>query len=136
VKQRRGDQLDPITTNPTWTHDQRVKAAVVAAPAASYLFGPGSLKEVNIPIQLWRASDDENVPDQWNTAIIRKELPKAPEEHVVPRAGHYIFLPPCSDGLAKQAPQICTDAAGFDRAAFHRAFNNEVIAFFKKTLAK
>jgi predicted dienelactone hydrolase len=134
VKERNGDQLSPAVTAPAWVHDKRVKAAVVAAPAVSYLFGPGSLKDVKIPIQLWRAGDDEQVPDDWNTALIRRELPTAPEEHVVPRAGHYAFLPPCSDSLTKQAPQICTDAAGFDRAAFQHAFNSEMVAFFKKTL--
>jgi predicted dienelactone hydrolase len=87
-------------------------------------------------MQLWRAGNDEQVPDEWNTALIRKELPTSPEEHVVPQAGHFVFLPPCSNSLAKQAPQICTDAAGFDRAAFHRAFNAEVVSFFKKTLAR
>lgn len=134
VKQRKGDQLDPITAAPVWTHDRRVKAAVVAAPAVSYLFGPGSLRDVNIPIQLWRAGNDEMAPDEWNTAIVRKELPKAPEEHIVPRAGHYVFLAPCSDSLMKQAPQICTDSTGFDRAEFHREFNREVVAFFKRTI--
>jgi len=72
VKQRNGDQLSPETFTPVWTHDRRVKAAVIAAPAVSYLFGPGSLKAVRIPIQLWRASNDEQVPDAWNTALIRR----------------------------------------------------------------
>ena len=136
VKQRGGDQLELVTGNPTWPHDTRVKAAVVAAPAVSYLFGPDSLKGVVIPIQLWRASDDDQVPDEWNTAIVRRELPRTPEEHVVSGAGHYIFLAPCSETLAKQVPQICMDAPGLDRAAFHRSFNNEVVAFFKQTLGK
>jgi len=134
VKQRNGDQLDKVTKTPNWVHDERVKAAVVAAPAVSYLFGPGSLKAVNIPIQLWRASNDEQVPDEWNTAVIRRELPRAPEEHVVTSAGHFVFLPPCSDVQAKQAPQICTDSTGFDRAAFHRNLNAEVVAFFTRSL--
>ena len=134
IKQRNGDQLSPETSSPVWTHDQRVKAAVVAAPAVSYLFGPGSLKAVRIPIQLWRASNDEQVPDAWNTALIRKELPKPVDEHVVTRAGHYVFLPPCSEVLARQAPQICSDDASFDRAIFHRDFNQEVVAFFKRML--
>jgi predicted dienelactone hydrolase len=136
VRERHGDQLSPVAEKPGWGQDRRVKAAVVAAPAVSYLFGPGSLKQVSIPLQLWRASDDEMVPDEWNTALVRKELPVAPEEHVVPRAGHYVFLAPCSETLAKQAPQICADAAGFDRAAFHRAFNQEIVTFFKKVLAR
>ena len=134
VKQRHGDQLSAEGLIPDWTHDLRVKAAVVVAPAVSYLFGPGSLKDVKIPIQLWRASNDDQVPDAWNTAIIRQELPKPPEEHLVTGAGHYAFLAPCSEVLARQAPQICTDDPSFNRDAFHRNFNKEVVAFFKKTL--
>jgi predicted dienelactone hydrolase len=133
VKQRNGNQLSPETFTPAWPHE-RVKAAVIAAPAVSYLFGPGSLKAVRIPIQLWRASNDDQAPDAWNTALIRQELPRPPEEHVVTHAGHYAFLPPCSEQLAQQAPQICTDNPSFDRARFHREFNEEVVAFFKKTL--
>ena len=135
IQQRNGDQLSPAVVAPAWTHDSRVKAAVVAAPAVSYLFGPGSLMGVRIPIQLWRASNDDQVPDEWNTAVIRKELPVPPEEHVV-AGGHYAFLPPCGDALAKQAPQICADAPNFNRAAFHREFNREVVAFFRKALAQ
>lgn len=134
IKQRNGDQLSAETLTPSWTHDQRVKAAVLAAPAVSYLFGPGSLKDVKVPIQLWRASNDEQVPDAWNTAVIRQELPMTPEEHVVNGAGHYAFLPPCGEALAKQVPQICTDDPGFDRQAFHRDFNTAVVGFFQKAL--
>jgi predicted dienelactone hydrolase len=132
IKQRNGNQLSPPILAPAWVHDRRVKAAVVAAPAVSYLFGPGSLNSVKIPIQLWRAANDDQVPDEWNTALLRSELPTSPEEHVVAGAGHFAFLPPCSQALAKQAPQICTDAPGFDRYAFHREFNRAVVVFFKK----
>src|SRR5262249_27945745 len=68
IKQRNGDQLSPTPTA-VWLHDRHVRAAVVAAPAVSYLFGPGSLNAVHIPIQLWRAAQDDQVPDAWNTAL-------------------------------------------------------------------
>jgi predicted dienelactone hydrolase len=135
IQERGGDQLRPVIQTPVWIHDQRVKAAVVVAPAVSYLFGPGSLRDVKIPIQLWRGANDDEVADEWNTALVRKELPMPPQEHVVPGAGHYAFLPPCSEALVQQAPQICTDSPGFDRYTFHRDFNREIGAFFKKTLA-
>jgi predicted dienelactone hydrolase len=136
IKQRNGDQLSADTPTAAWSHDQRVKAAVLAAPAVSYLFGPASLRNVKVPVQLWRASNDDQVPDAWNTAVIRQELPNPPEEHVVAGAGHYAFLPPCSETLAKQAPQICTDDPGFDRQAFHREFNGQVVAFFQNALLR
>jgi predicted dienelactone hydrolase len=134
IKQRNGDPLSQPPPAPVWAHDRRVRAAVVAAPAVSYLFGPGSLDEVKIPIQLWRAAQDDQVPDAWNTALLRQELPSPPDEHVVAGAGHYAFLPPCGEALAKQVPQICNDAPGFNRIAFHRQFNSAVVVFFKKTL--
>ena len=80
------------------------------------------------------ASNDEQVPDAWNTAVVREELPKTPEGQVVNGAGHFAFLPPCGEALAKQVPQICIDGPGFDRQEFHRDFNREVVGFFQKTL--
>jgi predicted dienelactone hydrolase len=53
---------------------------------------------------------------------------------VVPNAGHFAFLAPCTPALAAAAPEICRDPAGFDRAAFHREFNPAVVAFFKAKL--
>ena len=136
IKRSHGNQLSPGIVPPTWTHDARIRAAVVAAPAASFLFGPGDLSQVKIPVQLWRAEKDMDAPDQWNSGLVRKELPVRPEEHVVPGAAHYIFLAPCSAALAKAVPSICHDAPGFDRRAFHASFNKSVVAFFQKTLTK
>jgi len=134
IKQRNGDQLDPGATAPLWIHDPRIKAAVVTAPAASYLFGPDGLQQVRIPIQLWRAESDQQAPNAWNSDIVAKGLPKVAEEHTVPQAGHFVFLAPCSDQLVQQAPQICTDAPSIDRVKFHRQFNQSVVAFFCNTL--
>jgi predicted dienelactone hydrolase len=134
VKQHHGDGLDPVTTQPTWIHDTRIKAAVIAAPAVSFLFGPGDLRQVRVPVQLWRAENDSQAPDLWNSAIVRKELPQPPEEHMVPGVDHFVFLAPCNDALAAEAPGICQDAPGFDRAAFHHEFNQSVVGFFSKEL--
>jgi predicted dienelactone hydrolase len=65
---------------------------------------------------------------------VRIALPEAPEYHVVPNAGHFDFLVPCSNALASIAPAICTSAVGFDRAAFHASFNAAVVVFLSKTL--
>ena len=57
-----------------------------------------------------------------------------PPLHVVPIAGHFDFLAPCSDALASIAFAICTSSAGFDREAFHVGFDSDVVKFFEKTL--
>jgi predicted dienelactone hydrolase len=134
IKQTHGDQLDSNPARPEWVHDARVRAAVIAAPAVSFLFGPGDLKHVTIPIQLWRAEDDSQSPDATNSGIVRNELPVHPEEHIVPGQDHYVFLAPCSAALAVAVPDICHDTVNFDRAAFHRTFDQAVVSFFEKEL--
>ncbi len=134
IKSAHGDQLTPSGETPLWIHDARFKAAVIAAPAASYLFGPGDLREVSVPIQMWRAENDTQAPDAWNGAIVRDNLKVPPDAHRVEGVDHFVFLAPCSEALAKAAPQICLDPPGFDRAAFHRAFNQSVVDFFTTKL--
>ena len=54
--------------------------------------------------------------------------------HPVPNANHYDFLAPCSDVLARAVPAICRSRPGFDRTVFHRALDDDVTAFFRRTL--
>jgi predicted dienelactone hydrolase len=114
--------------------DARIQAAVVAAPALGFTFWPDGLKNVKVPVQLWHAENDSLVPHPRYAEAVRLALPQAPEYHVVMNGGHFDFLPPCSDALASIAPAICTSAAGFDRTAFQRDFDAEIVKFFMKTL--
>ena len=117
-----------------WIHDARIKAAVVAAPALGYTFGQAGLKDIHIPVQLWRAEDDHILPHPDYAEAVRIALPSPPEYHVVPNADHFDFLAPCDAALAKSVPMICASRPGFDRTAFHAMFNREVVRFFEKTL--
>jgi predicted dienelactone hydrolase len=114
-------------------HDPRIRAAVIAAPALGFTFAPSGLSRVTIPVQLWRAGDDTVLPHPFYAEAVRSALPRPPEYHVVAGADHFDFLPPCSAALAKAAPVICGHGT-FDRAAFHTAFNAEVVRFFRKAL--
>lgn len=117
-----------------WIRDPRIKAAVIAAPAFGFTFDRVGLKNVHIPIQLWRAADDRHQPNPWYDEAVRLALPRPPEYHVIAGADHYGFLPPCDPRLAKRAPNICADPPGFDRMAFHQAFNAQVVRFFLTAL--
>jgi predicted dienelactone hydrolase len=119
---------------PDWHHDSRIRAAVLAAPAIGYTFSKVGLETVAAPVQLWRAADDEITPNKLYGDIVRDELPQPPEDHLVAHAGHFDFLAPCSEALAKVAPAICVSAPGFDRAAFHAEMNQAIVAFFKAQL--
>ena len=122
----------PASPDPSqWTHDPRIAAAVVAAPGLGFTFAPAGLSAVRAPVQLWSGAADETVPYATNAGIVRRLLPTAPDFHNVAGASHYAFLAPC--GIIGP-PAICRDEAGFDRAAFHRSFNEAVVAFFKARL--
>jgi predicted dienelactone hydrolase len=117
-----------------FVHDPRISAAVIAAPAIGYSFTPQGLAGIKASIQLWRGDSDEMLPHPRHAQHVYESLPTRPEYHVVPNAGHFAFLAPCTAMAESFAPDICRDPAGFDRAAFHREFNPAVVAFFKTKL--
>jgi len=123
--------LPPATA---WLRDRRVKSAVIAAPALGFAFDKAGLSAVALPVQLWRAENDHVLPNADYAEAVRLALPTPPESHVVANADHYDFLSPCTEQLRAIAPDICVSRAGFDRVAFHAAFNRTVVEFFERTL--
>ncbi|HEY2177722.1 MAG TPA: dienelactone hydrolase family protein [Caulobacteraceae bacterium] len=116
-----------------WTHDPRVKAAVIVAPGFGFAFAPEGLTKVTAPVQLWAAGADQTtVPDTTNAFVVRRLLPAQADFHEVAGAAHYSFLAPC--GLISP-PQLCKDPRGFDRKAFHDRFNAAVVSFLRAKLA-
>ena len=119
-------------------YDPRIKAAVSAAPAFGFAFTSASLQSIKIPVQIWSANLDRNVPYKTNILPILAGLKAQPELHRVENAAHYAFNSPCNPELETANPRIwkmvCVDKAGFDRAAFHKKHNAEVLAFFKRAL--
>ena len=116
-------------------HDPRIKAAVIADPFSSF-FAADSFASVEVPVQLWASEQggDGVTPD--SVAAVNSSLPAKHEYHVVPNSAHFAFLPPCPPVLANNRPELCTDAPGFDRAAFHKQFNADVLAFFRQHLTQ
>jgi len=118
----------------TGAADPRVRAAVIAAPALGFTFSPDGLRDVKVPVQLWRAENDVIVPHPRYAEAVRLALPEAPDYHVVQGAGHFDFLAPCSVALASMASAVCTSSPGFDRAEFHERFDAAVVQFFEQAL--
>jgi predicted dienelactone hydrolase len=107
--------------------DARIQAAVIAAPGLAFTFAPDRLNNVSVPVQLWSADQDTNVPYASNTRLVREALGPRAEFHPVPGAGHFSFLAPC--GLLRP-PGVCADPGNFDRKAFHASMNASAVAFF------
>jgi predicted dienelactone hydrolase len=117
-----------------WTHDPRLRAIAVAAPALGFAFDRTGLRGVAVPVQLWRAERDEILPHPFYVEPVRRALPARPEYRLVRRAGHFDFLSPCSQEAAARRPHLCSSAPGFSRAAFHERMNGRLIRFFRRHL--
>lgn len=115
--------------HPPPTADQRVRAGFAMAPF-SILFDADSFRAMKRPVFLYIAQKDQVLAPADNALRIRGLLPNLAGFAEVPGAGHYVFLPPCSAGFAKEVPLICTDAPGVDRAAAHREINAAAVKFF------
>ncbi len=121
---------------PVFVRDRRLRSLVIAAPALGFTFAPAGLAGVTVPVQLWQGKDDVILPPRLYAERVRAALPTPPEVHVVDRAGHFDFMSPCSEALARAAPAICSSAGGFDRPAFSKRFDSELVWFFKRTLER
>jgi predicted dienelactone hydrolase len=126
-------KIDTSVPASAWAQDTRIKAAVVAAPTLGFTFGPAALAPIKVPVQLWRAGNDEITPHPRHAEAIYNALPTKPDYIVVSNASHFAFVA-CSAAMTQRAPGICQDAPDFDREAFHRTFNIAVVAFFKMQL--
>ncbi len=114
-------------------HDPRIKAAVIADPLAIF-FTADSFGGITVPVQLWGSERGGDGVTPESVAAVNRELPGPHEFHLVPNSAHFAFLFPCPPALAVDLPQICTDAPGFDRVAFHQQLDAAVVAFFRSHL--
>ena len=114
-------------------HDPRVKAAVIADPL-TILFGAESFAAINVPVQLWASEHGGDGVSLESVASVAGKLKAAHEDLVVLNAEDLAFLAPCTPALAAQLPEICTDAPGFDRVAFHKQLDAAVLEFFRQYL--
>jgi predicted dienelactone hydrolase len=127
-------QLHNGETPPDPPHEARIRAAVIA-DSPSIAFTKQNLAAIKIPLQFWRSELGGGGVGPDGTTRVADELPGKPDIHTVP-AGHFAFLSPCSPQLAANLPRFCTDPPGFDRTAFHREFNTDIVGFFRQHLAR
>ena len=117
-----------------FAHDPRIKAAVIADPFGLFFTGD-SFAAVKVPTQLWASERGGDGVTPESVAAVDKSLTAKHEYHVVPNSAHFAFLL-CSPAMAKNRPELCTDAPGFDRVAFHKQFNADALAFFRTHLTQ
>jgi predicted dienelactone hydrolase len=119
------------------THDERVKAIVLFAPATAWFQHPDSFKKVNLPIFVFSAEHDTFTP-YWQADLIKQKAnsPALVTVKTVKNAGHLSFLAPFPQNMRNKNYLPSQDPHGFDREAFHETLKVEALRFFNKQLKK
>lgn len=115
------------------THDSRVKAIVLLAPAAGWFNHPGNT--ISIPVLLLTAELD-NIAPAWNAAVIFKitTTPSLINHMEIKNAGHFSFLSPFPASMKNPGFLPATDPPGFDREAFHEQLPIAILHFLQDRL--
>jgi predicted dienelactone hydrolase len=90
-------------------------------------FIPESFAAIKVPVQLWGSERGGDGVSPESVMAVDQNLLAPHECRVVPNSGHFAFLTPCPPGMAAAPPELCADAPGFDRVAFHKALDAEVL---------
>ncbi|HEX7369984.1 MAG TPA: hypothetical protein VF284_06860 [Rhodanobacteraceae bacterium] len=115
--------------------DPRIKAAFVMAPL-SLPFDRAGLAPIHVPVFLYYGQDDPVLLPKYNVLHIAPLIKTLVGIKVIPKAGHYVFLGPCSKQLAAEslAQPICKVPPGVNRAKAIARVNADALAFFRGTL--
>lgn len=108
-----------------------LKAIVLMEPFGA-LFDRDGLKSVDMPALLYRA-EHSDLGAEGNIFALAAALPRPPRMEVTP-GGHFIFMDPCPPELQSEAPAICKDTPGVDRAAVHRRIEAEIAGFLRENM--
>lgn len=114
-------------------HDPRVKAAFAMAPV-SFVFDKAGLASIDRPVFLYYAQDSKILPPEANALHIAPLIKTLVGIKTIPKAGHFVFLGPCSAKLAKAVPRICNSPPSVSRAKAYAQINADALAFFNKAL--
>ncbi|WP_437736038.1 alpha/beta hydrolase family protein [Sorangium sp. So ce1335] len=117
------------------TRDPRVKALVLMSPATSWFVPNDALQDVTVPIFLLVAEHDRITP-RWQGQLVLDLVPDRAQVtyEVVENAGHFSFLSPFPPSMNTPGFLPASDPPGFDREAFHRRLQRDVLGFLDASL--
>ena len=114
--------------------DDRVRAALLLAPAIGPFLSRESLAAITRPVAVYWGAADTVAPPAENGEVYARTIPSATGASVGAAAGHPVFFSEGSDLGRREAPQFCTDPPGIDRHAVHERISEEAVAFFRRAL--
>lgn len=115
--------------------DARVRAIVLLAPATVWFKERDALGEIDSPILMRTAEKDQFAPG-FHADIVTGGIGDTDliDHRVVPGAGHFSFLSVFPPEMTRPDFPPSQDPAGFDRSAFHKILNGEIVAFLRRVL--
>jgi predicted dienelactone hydrolase len=128
-------ELVPDREDLTAVADSRVRALLLMAPL-SLMFGRQTLGDVHVPTLIYSGDSDLLVAMDANAQALARKLPVHPDYRVIPNAGHFVFMAPCTDSQRHAMPGLCNDAEGVDREQIHRDLISEAGRFFSHSLGR
>ncbi|WP_259046462.1 hypothetical protein [Klebsiella sp. BIGb0407] len=87
--------------------DKRIKSFVLLAPL-SVIFSPEELNSIKAPLLIFTGNKDEELSPDENALSLAKEINATLK--IIPDAGHFTFLSPCSVDMNRVMPALCSIA--------------------------
>jgi predicted dienelactone hydrolase len=117
------------------THDGRIGALVLLAPAAFWFMADGALQGVTPPILMRTGSRDEITPAvHAGTVVSGVPDPARVEHEVIDGAGHFSFLSMFPPAMTRPDFAPSQDPPGFDRLALQPRLFGDITAFLRRWL--
>jgi len=123
-----GGRLIAGDTNERSVTDPRIGAALLLAPIGA-MFHDQAI-EVDAPIGIVAAESDRELPIADHANPLSRQISTLSVFEIIPLAGHYVFLAPCSDALKAVKQEICSDPPFVDRQHEHALLNSLAVSFF------
>ncbi|XDZ66220.1 alpha/beta hydrolase family protein [Alphaproteobacteria bacterium LSUCC0684] len=111
--------------------DPRLKSVVLAAPIGVMF---SELDAITADVWVIRAGQDKQLRFPFHAEHIRGLMTGPYRYSFEPEAHHYAFLSPFPAVLVDEIGAPARDPAGFDRRAFQRRINADIVAHFSETL--
>ncbi len=117
------------------TYDPRYKACIALAPVSGGLFPADSLKDITVPVQIFRAERDMILRHPFHATEIRDNLPQGSDFHITEKAGHFSYLSPVREELKETLGELANDDAGLERVQVHKVLHHHMLNFLHKALS-
>jgi len=117
------------------THDHRIKALVLFAPASGWFQHPDSVRKLVLPMLVYAAEFDTVTP-VWQADLICEgvENPARVKKILVANANHFSFLAPFPAHMKNKNFAPAQDRPGFDRVKFHERLKKQVFEFLSSQI--